>query len=442
MDISVVESLRTYTKKIGGAIIKEKRWLIFVLTALSGGIATFGVNAFVLLSATEIVSASLSVTASSSAAVIIFLVIIALAGVRLLVSLTVTSKTHGRVPGMITAILPCVCALIAVRETALPLACVCLADFLQEIIAGYRRIPLLLILTAVLAAVLYAYPSTVLSVVLPEPPSMGLFVSLPIILIGFSFAGVCLYTFDLLDRRARDFKTLIERSERIAELERRLGGQRRAAQSLEYTAKIAERNRLAMRLHDEVGHGISGSILLLEGAAAVMDSDVQTAKDTIILATENLRTSADEIRRVLREEYADRADAGLSRLKNELAHFGAEHPHIKTELTIGAGTDELSAHLWACICENMTEALTNTLKHSNADLFRVEIANKNKLLRVEFSDNGKQRRAANHEKVPDTSGIGLAGIEERCALCYGRCFFEKKEDGFFITMTFPLRRAF
>jgi signal transduction histidine kinase len=117
----------------------------------------------------------------------------------------------------------------------------------------------------------------------------------------------------------------------------------------------------------------------------------------------------------------------------------------------------------------MTEALTNTLKHANADLFRVEIANKNKLLRVEFSDNGGQRHAKTESTVtqngermvrigdegvhpdPDRNpndasekaaqGIGLAGIEERCALCYGRCFFEKREDGFHITMTFPLRSA-
>jgi signal transduction histidine kinase len=115
-------------------------------------------------------------------------------------------------------------------------------------------------------------------------------------------------------------------------------------------------------------------------------------------------------------------------------------------LAVGAGAEELPPYLWACICENMTEALTNMLKHSNADLFRVEIANKNKLLRVEFSDNGKQRHARTggteigaSEKA--VQGIGLAGIEERCALCYGRCFFEKREDGFHITMTFPLRSA-
>jgi signal transduction histidine kinase len=139
----------------------------------------------------------------------------------------------------------------------------------------------------------------------------------------------------------------------------------------------------------------------------------------------------------------------------------------------------------------MTEALTNTLKHSNADLFRVELANKNKLLRVEFSDNGRQHRATtkgtvtqngrwHHAKTegaatqsrdsnrhPDDTdgmetgaafgfevglerggtsekaaqGIGLAGIEERCALCYGRCFFEKRKDGFHITMTFSLHSA-
>lgn len=424
---------------------KEKRWFIFVLTAISGGVTVLEANTF------PPQAVSVAVITSAAAAVIVFLIVLALASVRLLVSLT----AHGRVLGSITALLPCTFALAFARETSLPLAVVVLADFLQELLHRSRdglgrenrphdardvlgtndargTVPiLLLILTAVLTAVLHA--------------------PLVMILIAFAFAGVCLYAFDLLDRLQKDFKILVERGERIAELERRLGGQRRAAQSLEYTAKIAERGRLAMRLHDEVGHGISGSILLLEGAAAVMDKDASTAKDTIVRAAENLRTSADEIRRVLREEYADRADAGLSRLKNELARFGAEHPHIQTEWTAYPGAEELPPYLWACLCENMTEALTNTLRHSNANLFRVDISNKNKLLRVEFSDNGGRPRVKTDDRTRksgsmstnvsrEEGGIGLAGIEERCALCYGRCFYEKREDGFHIIMTFPLRQ--
>jgi hypothetical protein len=32
-------------------------------------------------------------------------------------------------------------------------------------------------------------------------------------------------------------------------------------------------------------------------------------------------------------------------------------------------------------------------------------------------------------------------MEERCALCYGRCFFRAEPDGFRIVMTFPLRNT-
>ena len=386
--------------------MKERRWLFFIVSAVCAGITAFDASSL----------------QEQSVNVIVFLIAVALSGVRLLTSMYIKRI----VPRLITTVFPCLAILFTVPEAALPLTVVCLTDFFQEIIKDRRRIPVVICLIIVLALVLQT--------------------SSTMVFIGFALGGLMLYFTDLMDRRQKDFDTLIKRSERISELENRLGGQKRVAQSMEHSAKIAERSRLAMRLHDEVGHGISGSILLLEGATTVIDTDTDVAKDTIIRATDNLRNSADEIRKVLREEYADRGEAGLARLKSELSHFSSEHPGINTKLIADENVDDLPPHLWACICENMTEALTNMIKHSEANLFSVRIETKNKLLRVVFSDNGgRQKYKTQMDDIEMDldleQGIGLAGIEERCALCYGRCFFEKRPDGFYITMTFPLRRS-
>jgi signal transduction histidine kinase len=187
---------------------------------------------------------------------------------------------------------------------------------------------------------------------------------------------------------------------------------------------------------------MSGSILLLEGADAVMDSDPAAARATLRRVTENLRTSADTIRAVLREERSAASEVNLARIRAELTSFEAGHPNIRTELITGGDTESVAASIWTCVMDNMTEAMTNTLKHSNATEFRVSVTNSNKLLTVEFADNGAADQADGEGRrfTEEThKGIGLQNMEERCAFAYGRCFFRRGPDGFRVIMTFPLK---
>jgi len=128
--------------------------------------------------------------------------------------------------------------------------------------------------------------------------------------------------------------------------------------------------------------------------------------------------------------------------------------------------DRINRTIWTCVYENLLEALINMLKHSGSTCFRVHISAGSHLLRAEFADNGgiagtpsaadgPGRRNTvgkrNRPKAPgkpedaqdkmDHLGIGLQNMEERCALCYGRCFFRNEPDGFHIVMTFPLREG-
>jgi signal transduction histidine kinase len=228
---------------------------------------------------------------------------------------------------------------------------------------------------------------------------------------------------------------------------------------------LEERNRLAARIHDEIGHGMSGSILLLEGANLIMDKEPEKARETIAGVTENLRESVDKIRAMLREERTTGAFVSLARIENELNAFSSKHPNIKTSFEKEGDMDEINGTVWTCIYENMLEALTNMLKHSAATLFSVRIKNNADLLLVEFSDNGRKAKPDNAARTEEVRkegkeegkqeedrnptegrlikeikpGIGLQNMEERAALCYGRCFFRYEEDGFHVIMTFPRR---
>lgn len=236
------------------------------------------------------------------------------------------------------------------------------------------------------------------------------------------------FLYDVFMRLAQSHHALEEKADENNRLHLQLADQRTMGQAMEHAARLSERNRLAARIHDEVGHGISGSIMLLEGARLTLDKHPDQAKDAIEIATQNLRSSVDDIRSALRSERAKPSEAGLAQISAILTRFTAQHPTIHTSLTTEGELSDIPLPLWICLQENLTETLTNLLKHSNAKNFTASIAIQKKLVVVTFQDDG----IAGEYKP----GMGLAAIEERCALCQGRCFFRASHRGFSTVMTF------
>jgi signal transduction histidine kinase len=270
-----------------------------------------------------------------------------------------------------------------------------------------------------------------------------------------AIAGVidaaAIFVYILLSKLGTAGKQIERRSDEIRELNQRMGEQRQAAQSLEALTRLTERNRLAARIHDDVGHGVSGSILLLEAALLTLKTDPAKAEDIIVTATENLRDSVDDIRVTLREERSELKQVGLAQITATLSKFEAEHPEIRTELNSEGTLDDIPPSVWLCIHENLKEALTNLLKHSNGNRFQLDISTRNKLLQVELVDNGtlhgRKRNPSSHtiqyENSPENrapaGGMGLFNMEERCALLGGRFFATKGDRGFRIKMIFPAK---
>jgi len=236
------------------------------------------------------------------------------------------------------------------------------------------------------------------------------------------------YTKAIRDRVETTRELILEQKDELAQLNQKLSDNKRLAKTLQYTAALEERNRLAARLHDKVGHGISGSIILLEASMLMLDHNTEKAKAGIDKAVGNLREGVDDIRAALREERPVRSELGLNELHTMLEKFQVDH-NIIAKLNQTGNTDFIGVDIWQCIHENLEESLTNILKHSNATEFRVSIQVLNKIIKVEYRDNGKTEGKF-------VKGLGLEAIEERTIKCGGRCFFEKTEKDFWITNVF------
>lgn len=217
--------------------------------------------------------------------------------------------------------------------------------------------------------------------------------------------------------------------ENIAGLNAGISQLKSYSKTLRDTAALEERNRFSARIHDKLGHGISGSVILLEGARLNIRSNPDQAEKCLGTAIENLRGSVDSIREALREERPKLDTVGIGSFKEMLEKFSLTYG-IKTEFSAEGNTEKLTPQIWSCLKENLTEAMTNTVRHSKADRFAFKIFIYNKLIRAEFSDNGISGGAV-------IKGIGLEAIEERTGICGGSCIFAGGA-GFRITCIFRL----
>lgn len=210
-------------------------------------------------------------------------------------------------------------------------------------------------------------------------------------------------------------KTISAQKERITKLQAYSGTLREAT-------ALEERSRFSTRIHDKLGHGISGSIILLEGAKLNIRKNPEQAEKTLGAAIENLRGSVDSIRAALREERPIRSSASAAELKEMLERFEVDY-RIKTEFSVEGDAEKIPPSVWSCIKENLTESLTNTVKHSNASEFGLKIRVYDKMIRAEFSDNGTNSDGF-------SNGMGLDGIEDRTSLAGGQCLFQCGVMGF------------
>lgn len=208
----------------------------------------------------------------------------------------------------------------------------------------------------------------------------------------------------------------------LAEQNKKIAQIKSYSKTIQATAAMEERNRFTVKIHDKLGHGISGSIIMLEAALLSLETNPEQAEKNIRTATTSLRQSVDDIRIVLREERPRKTQLGIAEIKQNLEEFELSF-NISTRLKSSGDLDKISHAIWICIHQNLSEALTNVLKHSKANTFTLKISVLNKIIKVEFHDNGNTVGNIKY-------GLGLEAIEERTANTGGKMLIQNDINGF------------
>lgn len=183
-------------------------------------------------------------------------------------------------------------------------------------------------------------------------------------------------------------------------------------------AIMEERNRISRELHDSVGHTITGSLLQLEALSYLPEEEKEPALGEV---KRTLSQGMDEIRHVLHN--LKKSSLVLEReVEVLLEKTGKEYSFTVRE-------EGMSLSRKFQILSIVKEAVTNSLKHSDATFLRVRILSQPKFDSVSVTDNGST--FVNTGKL--SFGMGLYGMKE-VAEETGGTFSLRYDNGLRITV--------
>ena len=190
-----------------------------------------------------------------------------------------------------------------------------------------------------------------------------------------------------------------------------------------YNATLKERNRIAREIHDNVGHVLSRSILMV-GAAKTINKDPGM---TAIL--KNLEDSLNHAMNSIRNSVHDLHDeaVNLEEVEKSLVH---EFTFCSVQMVYDM-TREVPREVKYCFISITKEAFANIMKHSNATKVQLILREHPGLYQLCIEDNGTD---AFYD--PEKSGIGIVNMKERVNALGGtiQIFTDK---GFRIFITIP-----
>ncbi|MBJ8070395.1 MULTISPECIES: sensor histidine kinase [Bacillus] len=197
----------------------------------------------------------------------------------------------------------------------------------------------------------------------------------------------------------------------------------------EYTFKLEERNRLSQEIHDKIGHSMTGALIQMEAAKRLMEIDKVKSAELLQNAIHISKDGIESIRITLKNMKPPTEQIGIHRMKLFIEEFAGKHD-VNIPFIYKGNLDMISPIQWKIIGENVTEALTNTMKYADATVISIDIHVLNKMIKVQVKDNGK---GADLVK----KGLGIMGMEERTASVNGKIIVDGT-SGFSVTMLLPI----
>ncbi len=203
---------------------------------------------------------------------------------------------------------------------------------------------------------------------------------------------------------------ITERKKAEFDLKRSQEQLRNLAMHLE-TAREEEKKRIALEIHDELGHALTALKLDLAWLLkkkflrreALLDK-IRTMYEIIESTIRKVRLISTELRPSVLDHF------GLVAAIEWQAKEFQKRTACRTRLTISPQEINADEYRKTALFRIFQEILTNVARHANASRVDVNLEMKNGTLELKVSDNGK---GIKQEQIKDVKSFGLIGMYER-----------------------------
>jgi len=181
--------------------------------------------------------------------------------------------------------------------------------------------------------------------------------------------------------------------------------------ALQFRAVLAERNRIAREIHDNLAQDILGISVQLELVARLMPAAAETAKGHLDRARMLVRNSMTEARRYvwdLRSQELQKKDLPAA-LRDTTKRLTAQS-NVETVVEVAGLMRPLPVEVETNLLRIGQEAINNAVKHARANRIEVGLNFDTRNVRLSVRDNG--RGFDKNEQIAD-GHFGLLGMRER-----------------------------
>ncbi|HLF27635.1 MAG TPA: sensor histidine kinase [Anaerolineae bacterium] len=185
-------------------------------------------------------------------------------------------------------------------------------------------------------------------------------------------------------------------------------------------AQETERQRIARELHDETGQALTAIGLGLRGVSTTLRQDADRAASNLRQLEGLVAHSLDELQRLitdLRPSHLD--DLGLPAALRWYAAEVQQRVPLQVGVEVTGEQREIAPALKTALFRVAQEALTNVIRHAQADHAKVRLDYGPEAVTLQVEDDGRGfdiEAAANAHRP----AWGLMGMEERTALVGGQ----------------------
>lgn len=197
-----------------------------------------------------------------------------------------------------------------------------------------------------------------------------------------------------------------------------------------YAATLGERNRIAREIHDNVGHMLTRSILMVGALKAMNKEDALNEPLCQLDATLNSAMNS------IRESVHDLRDRSVN-LEGALHTLADDFRFCPVSLHYDM-SGNIPADVKYCLIAVTKEALVNISRHSSATAAKITAQEHPAFYQLSIQDNGTGN-AAHAVHPPESSaarGMGLSNMQSRVASLNGTLRILDKQ-GFCIFITIP-----